>query len=79
MSGSIRRDRVRITETVTMTSEEYDIFTASFCESRAWLKEKGGLDKYLLVNVPYRPEFVIDPRGYDYARYVALAQHAEEI
>ena len=73
MSGGIQRERVRITETVTMNGAEYDVFTSYFCESREWLAEKGGLDNCLLVKAPGRPALVIDTQGYDYARYVALA------
>ena len=73
MSGSIQPDCARVTETVEMNSAEYDVFTSSFCESREWLAGKGGLNNCLLVKAPHRPALVIDPQGYDYARYVALA------
>lgn len=71
--GEIQRERVRITETVTMSGAEYEGFTSHFCESRGWLAKKGGLNNCLLVKAPGRPALVIDTQGYDYARYVALA------
>ena len=52
MSGGIQRERVRITETVTMSGAEYDVFTSYFCETRGWLAKKGGLNNCLLVKAP---------------------------
>ena len=35
--GEIQRERVRITETVTMSGAEYEVFTSPFCQSRGGL------------------------------------------
>lgn len=51
----------------------YDELVSDFTRRRAWLRGKGGRNGCLLVQAPGRRSLVIDPQGYDYARYVALA------
>ena len=68
-------DLVYITETRTMTREEFDGFAANLLTSRDWLSGKGGYvgNGRLCVEVhaPGRPYLYVDPSGGDYARYVA--------
>lgn len=71
--AGIRPERVEIAETVRLSADAYDDLVSDFCRSRAWLRGKGGREKCLLVQAPGRRSLVIDPQGYDYARYVALA------
>ena len=66
---------VYVTETRTMTPEEFDGFAANLLTSRDWLTGKGGYvgNGRLCVEVhaPGRPYLYVDPSGGDYARYVA--------
>ena len=66
---------VYVTETRTMTPEEFDGFAANLLTSRDWLSGKGGYvgNGRLCVEVhaPGRPYLYVDPSGGDYARYVA--------
>lgn len=66
---------VYVTETRTMTPEEFDGFAANLLTSRDWLSSKGGYvgNGRLCVEVhaPGRPYLYVDPSGGDYARYVA--------
>lgn len=66
---------VYITETRTMTPEEFDGFAANLLASRDWLTGKGGYvgNGRLCVEVhaPGRPYLYVDPSGGDYARYAA--------
>ncbi len=66
---------VYITETRTMTPDEFDGFAANLLTSRYWLSGKGGYigNGRLCVEVhaPGRPYLYVDPSGGDYARYVA--------
>ena len=66
---------VYVTETQTMTPDEFDGFAANLLTSRDWLSGKGGYvgNGRLCVEVhaPGRPYLYVDPSGGDYARYVA--------
>jgi hypothetical protein len=66
---------VYVTETRTMTPEEFDGFAANLLASRDWLAGKGGyLGQGRLcveIHAPGRPYLYVDPSGGDYARYVA--------
>ena len=66
---------VYVTETQTMTPEEFDGFAANLLTSRDWLSGKGGYvgNGRLCVEVhaPGRPYLYVDPSGGDYARYAA--------
>lgn len=66
------RERVTIAEVVTLTAAEYDAFTADFIQALPWLSGKGGLSGSLLVRAPGRDTLVVNPEGYDYAKYVAV-------
>lgn len=71
--AGLAQEQVSIAETVNLSTAAYDEFVRSFCQSRDWLKGKGGTAACILVKAPKRQSLVIDPQGYDYARYVALA------
>ena len=66
---------VYVTETQTMTPEEFDGFAANLLTSRDWLSGKGGYVSNgrlcVEVHAPGRPYLYVDPSGGDYARYVA--------
>jgi len=66
---------VYVTETRTMTPEEFDGFAANLLVSRDWLAGKGGYVGQgclcVEVHAPGRPYLYVDPSGGDYARYVA--------
>ena len=66
---------VYVTETRTMTPEEFDGFAANLLTSRDWLAGKGGyLGQGRLcveIHAPGRPYLYVDPSGGDYARYAA--------
>jgi hypothetical protein len=71
-SGS---DIVYITETRTMTPEEFDAFASNMLASRDWLAGKGGhagLGRLCVeIHAPGRPFLYVDPSGSSYGRYVA--------
>lgn len=69
----IRPECVEIAETIRLSPGAYDELVSDFTRRRAWLRGKGGRQNCLLVQAPGRRSLVIDPQGYDYARYVALA------
>ncbi len=66
---------VYVTETRTMTPEEFDGFAANLLTSRDWLAGKGGyLGQGRLcveIHAPGRPYLYVDPSGSDFCRYVA--------
>ena len=66
---------VYVTETRTMTPEEFDGFAANLLVSREWLACKGGYVGQgrlcVEVHAPGRPYLYVDPSGGDYARYAA--------
>jgi hypothetical protein len=66
---------VYVTETRTMTPEEFDGFAANLLASREWLAGKGGYVGQgrlcVEVHAPGRPYLYVDPSGGDYARYTA--------
>lgn len=70
--SGIRPERVEIGETVRLSTDAYDELVSDFTQRRVWLRGKGGRQNCLLVQAPGRRSLVIDPQGYDYARYVAL-------
>lgn len=65
-----------ITETVTLSSEEYDAFTRSFLKDYAWLTGKGGvvnkIHQAVAVTAPERLTLYVNPEGSSYGRYVGL-------
>jgi hypothetical protein len=67
--------RVFVSETQTLTPEEFDSLGRTLLKSRDWLRGKGGStdDGMLCVEVtaPGRPYLYINPEGTDYGRYVA--------
>lgn len=67
------RERVTIADVVKLTAAQYDAFTADFNQELSWLTGKGGVTGSLLVQAPGRRSLVVNPEGYDYAKYVAVA------
>ena len=67
-------DVVYVTETRTMTPEEFDGFAANLLVSRDWLAGKGGYVGQgrlcVEIHAPGRPYLYVDPSGADYGRYV---------
>ena len=65
---------VYVTETRTMTPEEFDGFAANLLVSRDWLAGKGGYVGQgrlcVEVHAPGRPYLFVDPSGGDYGSYV---------
>lgn len=78
-NGSYRFERVQISETVNLSSQEYDVFTDGFLRDRSWLAGKGGamngVNQVIAVTAPQRTTLYVNPEGYDYARYVGIANN----
>ena len=74
--------KCEITETATLTSSEYDIFTRLMYKNWDWLDGKGGfrnnICQVIEVTAPERETLYVDPSGYSYARYVGLKIDANE-
>jgi hypothetical protein len=68
-------NKVYVTETIELTSAEFDCFANALYKSHDWLKNKGGYYESgrlcVEVTAPGRPILFIDPSGSDYPRYVA--------
>ena len=66
---------VYVTETRTLSPEEFDEFAADLLASRDWLAGKGGFVGQgrlcVEVHAPGRPYLYVDPSGSDFARYIA--------
>ena len=66
---------VYVTETRTLSPEEFDEFAADLLASRDWLAGKGGFVGQgrlcVEVHAPGRPYLYVDPSGSNFARYVA--------
>jgi hypothetical protein len=64
------------TDTVTLTTSEYDAFTRNFMRDYAWLAGKGGvvnrIHQAVAVTAPDRPTLYVNPEGSSYGRYVGL-------
>lgn len=65
-----------ISETITLTTKDYDDFASNFMLARPWLDGKGGfrnrIRQVVKVAAPDREDLFIDPSGYNYARYVGV-------
>lgn len=65
-----------ISETIILTTPDYDDFASNFALGRPWLDGKGGLKnrtrKVVKVTAPDREDLFVDPSGYNYARYVGF-------
>lgn len=74
-------EKTRVTETHTLTAEEYDAFTRGFLRDCAWLAGKGGsqgdVRQAVAVIAPERTTLYVDPSGHAYARYVGMAAPAQ--
>ena len=68
-------DIVYVTETRSMTPEEFDSFASNMLVSHDWLASKGGyagLGRLCVeIQAPGRPLLYVDPSGSNYGRYVA--------
>jgi hypothetical protein len=67
-----------VRETVPLTAAEFDAFAAAFLHDRPWLAGRGGwvdpaTRSVVRVVAAGRPTLLVDPSGYGYARYVAVA------
>ena len=58
---------VEVSETVTLTADEYDTFTADFFDSP--LPCSSQIFRVVAEN---RADLIVNTEGYDYARYVAF-------
>ena len=74
-AAEARPQPTRIKEVVELTAPEFDAFTSNFFATTPWLAGKGGgmaIIDAIEVRAPDRPRLLVNPEGYDYARYVAL-------
>ena len=74
-AAEARPQPTRIKEVVELTVFEFDAFTSNFFATTPWLAGKGGgmaIIDAIEVRAPDRPRLLVNPEGYDYARYVAL-------
>jgi hypothetical protein len=72
-----------VAEEIEIGQKEWAEWTADFFEDKtAWFKGKGGIKKtelgvvrecVLIRNADSGEELLVDPQGYDYARYVGVA------
>lgn len=67
---------VYVTETRTMTDDEFDDFCHNFLTSSDWLAGKGGYAGQgrlcVEIHAPGRPYLYVDPSGSNYGRYIAI-------
>ena len=63
---------VIITEKIILSDQHFEEFKHSLLSSYDWLKGKGGEKNCLLVTSPSGNPIVVDPQGFDYARYVGF-------
>ena len=67
---------VYVTETRTMTVDEFDDFCHNFLTYSDWLAGKGGYAGQgrlcVEIHAPGRPYLYVDPSGSTYGRYIAI-------
>lgn len=65
---------IKIVETIHLSWDEFKEFGNDFMKPRPWLAGKGGVDGAIKILPPkeYPIAFVVNPEGYDYARYVGF-------
>ena len=63
---------VIITEKIILSDQHFEEFKHSLLSSYDWLKGKGGEKNCLLVTSASSNPIVVDPQGFDYARYVGF-------
>ncbi len=65
-----------IAETVTLTTEAYDMFTRLIYKDWPWLDGRGGdrngIRQVVAITAPERETLYANPEGYSYARYIGL-------
>lgn len=81
-TGDIEHCSAEIEETICLTTDEWQDFINHLITERPWLAGKGGTIKphlrsaLLVVRPGATPEesigILVDPQGYDYARYVGF-------
>ena len=74
-AAEARPQPTRIKEVVELTAPEFDAFTSNFFATTPWLAGKGGgmaIIDAIEVRALDRPRLLVNPEGYDYARYVAV-------
>lgn len=70
----IAEERVSVVATNTMTAAEYDAFVCDLIRAQDWIASfKGRSDQCIAVHAPARLTLYVRPDGYDYPRYVGLA------
>ncbi|AKJ30666.1 hypothetical protein [Caldimonas brevitalea] len=73
--GGGEPQRIFVTRTRELTTDEYDDFASDLLRRREWLTREGGQiwDAWVCVELiaPGRPILYVNPEGADYARYVA--------
>ncbi|MDE2252680.1 MAG: DUF1738 domain-containing protein [Betaproteobacteria bacterium] len=82
--GVVKPDMVeqaKVVESRTVSPAEYDAFTQNLFASHDWLKDKGGEEQrpdgsvvrhVIEFGADQRQTLLIDPSGYNYARYVGV-------
>ncbi len=72
----------QITERVSLTSEQYDIFCQNLLADFDWLEGKGGYNEDVISAIEItgadRPTIYVGPEGYSYARYVGFPMTEED-
>lgn len=70
----IEEERVSVNAIKTMTAAEYDAYVCDMSRAQDWIASFKGLgDRCIVIRAPARLTLYIRPDGYDYARYVGLA------
>ena len=70
----IEEERVFVAAIKTMSADEYDAFVCDLRRKQDWIASfKGRDDQCIVIHAPARVILYIRPEGYDYARYVGLA------
>ncbi|MDR3208905.1 MAG: hypothetical protein LBT45_03585 [Rickettsiales bacterium] len=63
---------VVVVETIDLDKKNYDALIDNFFDTFSFISRKGGDDKWIRVTSKGRPSLLINPEGYDYARYVGI-------
>ncbi len=71
------KDRCVIEAKVELAKDEFDAFMSDFFKDYDWLKGKGGISTQgvrccVYITCQERGALLVDPSGYNYARYVGI-------